>query len=109
MIEPKKVTKALRDVDWIKSMQDKVNELERHNVWTLVPCPHGKTIIGTHWVFRNKMDEDGIVTRNKARLVSQGFYQLVGLDYDETFSHVARLEAIRLFLAYASFIKFKVY
>ena len=90
-------------------MQDELDEFERHNVWTLVPHPQGKTIIGTRWVYENKKDEDGIVTRNKARLVAQGFTQLEGLDYDETFSPVARLEAIRLFLAYASFINFKVY
>ena len=81
-------------------MQDELNEFECHRVWTLVPRPEGKTIIGTCWVFRNKMDEDGIVIINKERLVAQGFCQLEGLDYDETFYHVARLEAICLFLAF---------
>ena len=109
LIEPKKIDEALREADWIKAMQDELNEFKRHNVWTLVPRPQGKTIIGTRWVFRNKVDEDGIVTRNKARLVAQGFTQLEGLDYDETFAPVARLEAIRLFLAFASFKNFKVY
>ncbi|KAI3523650.1 hypothetical protein L1887_01930 [Cichorium endivia] len=109
LIEPKKVDEALHDADWIKAMQDELHEFERHKVWTLVPLPPGKTIIGTRWVFRNKMDEDGIVIRNKARLVAQGFTQMEGLDYDETFAPVARLEAIRLFLAFASFMKFKVF
>ncbi|KAL4561871.1 hypothetical protein LXL04_034053 [Taraxacum kok-saghyz] len=87
-------------------MQDELVEFERHKVWTLVPRPKDKSIIGTRCVYRNKMDEDGAVTRNKARLVAQGFMQLEGLDYDETFAPVARLEAIRLFLAYASFKNF---
>ena len=107
--EQKKIAEALLDADWIRAMQDELAEFERHNVWTLVPRPPGKTIIGTRWVYRNKKDEDGIVIRNKARLVAQGFTQLEGLDYDETFAPVARLEAIRLFLAFASFMDFKVY
>ncbi|XP_052623709.1 uncharacterized mitochondrial protein AtMg00820-like [Lactuca sativa] len=89
-----------READWIKAMQDKLNQFECHRVWTLVPKPQGKTVIATHWVFRNKMDEDEIVIRNRARLVAHGFFQLEGLDYDETFAPVARLEAIRLFLAF---------
>ncbi|KAL4590852.1 hypothetical protein LXL04_003796 [Taraxacum kok-saghyz] len=109
LMEPKKIHEALQDSDWIKAMQDELIEFERHKVWTLVPRPKVKSIIGTRWVYRNKIDEDGIVTRNKARLVAQGFTQLEGLDYDETFAPVARLEAIRLFLAYASFKNFTVY
>ena len=109
LMEPKKIHEALKDSDWIKAMQDELVEFERHKVWTLVPRPKDKSIIGTRWVYRNKMDEDGVVTRNKARLVAQGFTQLEGLDYDETFAPVARLEAIRLFLAYASFKNFTVY
>ena len=90
-------------------MQDELNEFKRHNVWTLVPRPSDKTIVGTRWVFRNKRDTEGIIIRNKARLVAQGFTQLEGLDYDETFASVVRLEAIRLFLAYAVYMNFKVY
>lgn len=62
MIEPKKVTEAIRNVDWIKVMQDEVNKFERNSVWMLVLHPHGKTIIGTYRVFRNEMDEEGVVT-----------------------------------------------
>ncbi|GJY69626.1 putative reverse transcriptase, RNA-dependent DNA polymerase [Tanacetum coccineum] len=78
-------------------------------VWTLVNLPNGKRAIGTKWVFRNKKDERGIVVRNKARLVAQGYTQEEGIDYDEVFAPVARIEAIRLFLAYASFMGFIVY
>ncbi|GJV29153.1 putative ribonuclease H-like domain-containing protein [Tanacetum coccineum] len=78
-------------------------------VWTLVDLPNGKRPIGTKWVFRNKKDERGIVIKNKARLVAQGYTQEEGIDYDEVFAPVARIEAIRLFLAYASFKDFVVY
>ncbi|GJV61631.1 retrovirus-related pol polyprotein from transposon TNT 1-94 [Tanacetum coccineum] len=78
-------------------------------VWTLVDLPYGKRAIGAKWVFRNKKDERGIVIRNKARLVAQGYTQEEGIDYDEVFAPVARIEAIRLFLAYASFKDFVVY
>ncbi|GJV12016.1 putative ribonuclease H-like domain-containing protein [Tanacetum coccineum] len=78
-------------------------------VWTLVDLPYGKRAIGAKWVYRNKKDERGIVIRNKARLVAQGYTQEEGIDYDEVFSLVARIEAIRLFLSYASFKDFVVY
>jgi len=70
-------------------------------VWDLVPKPEHKNIIGTKWVFKNKLNEQGEVIRNKARLVAQGYSQQEGIDYTETFAPVARLEAIRLFLSYA--------
>nr|GFB92908.1 putative ribonuclease H-like domain-containing protein [Tanacetum cinerariifolium] len=81
----------------------------KENVWTLVDCPKGVRPIGTKWVLKNKKDERGIAIRNKARLVCQGHTQEEGIDYDEVFAHVARIEAIRLFLAYASFMDFVVY
>nr|GFA04338.1 retrovirus-related Pol polyprotein from transposon TNT 1-94 [Tanacetum cinerariifolium] len=78
-------------------------------VWSLADCPKGVRPIGTKWVLKNKKDERGIVVRNKSRLVAQGHTQDEGIDYDEVFAPVARIEAIRLFLAYASFMSFKVY
>ncbi|GKE54426.1 putative ribonuclease H-like domain-containing protein, partial [Tanacetum coccineum] len=75
----------------------------------LLDLPKGKHAIGTKWVYRNKKDERGIVVRNKVRLVAQGYTKEEGIDYDEVFSPVARIEAIRLFLAYASFMGFIVY
>ena len=74
-------------------MQEELNNFERNEVWELVERPKNN-IIGTKWVFRNKQDENGLVTRNKARLVAQGFTQVEGLDFDETYAPVARLEAI---------------
>lgn len=107
--EPKKVEDALKDPDWVIAMQEELNQFERQKVWTLVPRPRNRSVIGTKWVFRNKLDEQGIVTRNKARLVAKGYSQEEGIDYDETYAPVARLEAIRMFLAFAAHQDFKVY
>ncbi|GKD54040.1 putative ribonuclease H-like domain-containing protein [Tanacetum coccineum] len=86
----------------------KDNSLD-HKVWTLVDLPYGKRAIGTKWVYKNKKDDRGIIIRNKARLVVQGYTQEEGIDYDEIFAPVAKIEAIRLFLAYTSFKDFVVY
>ncbi|GKC20702.1 putative ribonuclease H-like domain-containing protein, partial [Tanacetum coccineum] len=107
--EPKKVIQALKDPSWIEAMQEELLQFKLQQVWTLVDLPYGKRAIGTKWVYRNKKDERGIVIRNKARLVAQGYTQEEGIDYDEVFAPVARIEAIRLFLAYASFKDFVVY
>ncbi|KAJ9544838.1 LOW QUALITY PROTEIN: hypothetical protein OSB04_024545 [Centaurea solstitialis] len=102
--EPKEIDDALRDPAW-----EELAEFIRNNVWLLVPRPRKRTIIGSKWIFRNKLDEIGTIIRNKARLVAQGYRQEEGIDYDETFAPVARLEAIRLFLAFAAHMNFKVY
>ncbi|GJT82105.1 putative ribonuclease H-like domain-containing protein [Tanacetum coccineum] len=107
--EPKKVIQALKDPSWIEAMQEELLQFKLQQVWTLVDLPYGKRAIGTKWVYRNKKDERGIVIRNKARLVAQGYTQEEGIDYDEVFALVARIEAIRLFLAYVSFKDFVVY
>nr|GFA87011.1 putative ribonuclease H-like domain-containing protein [Tanacetum cinerariifolium] len=107
--EPKRVHQALKDPSWIKAMQEELLQFKLQKVWILVDLPYGKRAIGTKWVYRNKKDERGIVMRNKARLVAQGHTQEEGIDYEEFFAPVARIEAIRLFLAYASFMGFLVY
>ncbi|KAJ9561686.1 hypothetical protein OSB04_006846 [Centaurea solstitialis] len=93
--EPSHVTEALDIFDWVTAMQEELNQFERLGVWRLI--------------FKNKKDEDGIVTRNKACLVAKGYKQQTGIDYDETFAPVAILEAIRIFLAYATHKNFTVY
>ncbi|KAD4180484.1 hypothetical protein E3N88_29075 [Mikania micrantha] len=108
-IEPSKYQEALKDNNWVEAMQDELLQFKRQNVWTLCPLPDGKYPIGTRWVFRNKTDDRGIIIKNKARLVVQGYCQEEGIDYDETFAPVARLEAIRLFLAFAISHNIKVY
>nr|GFA13136.1 putative ribonuclease H-like domain-containing protein [Tanacetum cinerariifolium] len=107
--EPKRVHQALKDPSWIEAIQEELLQFKMQKVWVLVDLPHGKRAIGTKWVFRNKKDERGIMVRNKARLVAQGHTQEERIDYEEVFALLARIEAIRLFLAYASFMGFMVY
>nr|GFB72915.1 retrovirus-related Pol polyprotein from transposon TNT 1-94 [Tanacetum cinerariifolium] len=108
-IEPANVAEALRDADWVSAMQEELDQIARLNVWRLVPRPEGKSVIKTKWIFKNKKDESSLVIRNKARLVAAGYSQQEGIDHDETFAPVARIKAIRLFLAYAAHKDFTVY
>jgi hypothetical protein len=108
--EPKHVDEAFIDPNWVISMQEELNNFTRNEVWESVERPKNHNVIGTKWVFRNKENEDGIAVKNKSRLVAQGYTQVEGLDFDETFAPVARLEAIRillvmLVLATSSYIK----
>ncbi|GJX40143.1 putative ribonuclease H-like domain-containing protein [Tanacetum coccineum] len=107
--EPKKISEALEDESWVDAMQEELLQFKIQKVWILVDLPFGKKAIGTKWVYRNKKDERGVVVRNKARLVAQGHRQEEGIDYDEVFALVARIEAIRIFLAFASYMGFIVY
>ena len=108
-IEPKTIKEAIVDKFWTLVMQDELNQFKRNEVWDLVPCPKGKSIIGTKWVFRNKLDKNGIITINKARLVAKGYNQEKGIDYEETYAPVARLKAIRLLLPFVSCLDFKLF
>jgi hypothetical protein len=89
-------------------MQEELNNFKYNEVWSLVEKTK-KNVIGTKWVFRNKQDEHGVINRNKARLVAKGYSQVKGLDFDETFAPVARLESIRILLVYATHHGFKLY
>ncbi|KAK8560005.1 hypothetical protein V6N12_012813 [Hibiscus sabdariffa] len=86
-----------------------LNQFERSQVWTLVDRPNDKSIIGTKWVFRNKLDESGNIVRNKARLVAQGYTQEEGIDFNETYAPIARMEAIRMLLEFACHHEFKLF
>jgi hypothetical protein len=90
-------------------MDEELDQIEKNGTWELVPRPKNKNVIGTKWVFRNKLNEDGQVTRNKARLVCKGYAQIEGINFEETFAPVARMEAICLLLAYACSKNVKVY
>jgi hypothetical protein len=92
----------------VLAMEEKLNNFKRNEVWSLVPRPK-QNVVGTKWVFRNKQDEYGVVTRNKARLVAKGYAQVAGLDFEETFAPVARLEYIHILLVYATHHSFKLY
>ncbi|RVW15001.1 Copia protein [Vitis vinifera] len=108
-IEPKNVEEALNDEAWVDALHEELNQFSRNDVWFLVPRPKDVNVIGTKWIFKNKMDENGVIVRNKARLVAQGFKQIEGIDFDETFAPVARLESIRILLAVACVWKFKLF
>ncbi|KAD5318124.1 hypothetical protein E3N88_18070 [Mikania micrantha] len=108
-IEPKSVTEALREPAWVEAMQEELNQFQKLGVWHLVDLPKGEKKIGTRWVLKCKRDDRGVIVQNKARLVVQGFKQVEGIDYDEVFAPVARLEAIRLFLSFVAHKKFKVF
>ncbi|GJT80290.1 retrovirus-related pol polyprotein from transposon TNT 1-94 [Tanacetum coccineum] len=101
-IEPKNIKEAMADHSWIESMQDELNQFERLQVWELVPRPEGKNIIALKWLWKNKCDAENIVVRNKTRLVAKGYRQEEGIDFEESFAPVARLEAVRMFIAYAA-------
>jgi hypothetical protein len=100
------VEDALKDSDWVMAMQEELNNFTRNKVWSLVERPK-QNMIGTKWVFRNKEDKYGVVTRNKARLVAKGFTQIEGLDFGETYAPVARFESIHILLAFAAHHDFK--
>ena len=109
MVEPKKVFDALEDPDWLDAMHEELNNFKHNKVWRLVEKPKDcRNVIGTKWIFKNKQDEHGIVIRNKARLVAQGFSQVEGIDFGETYAPVARLESICILLVYASHHNFKL-
>src|SRR5277367_6445735 len=107
--EPEIVFDALQDDDWHKAMEEEIDQIKKNETWSLVPRPDDKNVIGTKWVFRNKLDENGEITRNKARVVCKGYAQEEELDYGETFSPVARMEGVRTLLAYVVYKGFKVY
>ena len=90
-------------------MHDELLQFQRNDVCTLVPRPEGEHIIGTKWIFRNKTDEEGNVIRNKSRLMAQGYSQVEGVDFDEKFALVTHMESIRVILALACHLKFKLY
>ncbi|CAH1428153.1 unnamed protein product [Lactuca virosa] len=94
---------------WIVAMKFELAEFERNKIWRLVPKPNDVSVIGLKWIFKNKTDKEGDIVRNKARLVIKGYSQQEGIDYDETFAPVVRLEAVRIFLAYAAYKDFDVY
>ncbi|GKC86616.1 retrovirus-related pol polyprotein from transposon TNT 1-94 [Tanacetum coccineum] len=108
-VEPKNVKEAIKNESWTMDMQEELNQFKSNDVWSLVPPPKNQPIIGTKWVFKNKLDENGVVCRNKARLVAQGYNQQEGIDFDETYAPVARLESIRILLAYACAHNFKLF
>ncbi|GKE28891.1 retrovirus-related pol polyprotein from transposon TNT 1-94, partial [Tanacetum coccineum] len=108
-VEPKSYKEALTESCWIEAMQEELNEFERLEVWELVPRPDRVMIITLKWIYKVKLDELGGVLKNKARLVARGYRQEEGIDFEESFAPVARLEAIRIFIAFAAHMNMVVY
>nr|GFC24092.1 retrovirus-related Pol polyprotein from transposon TNT 1-94 [Tanacetum cinerariifolium] len=102
IVEPKTYKEALTQACWIEAMQEEFHEFERLEVWELVPRPDKVMVITLKWIYKVKLDELGGILKNKARLVARGYRQEEGIDFEESFAPVARLEAIRIFLAYAA-------
>ncbi|GKB11114.1 retrovirus-related pol polyprotein from transposon TNT 1-94 [Tanacetum coccineum] len=108
-VEPKNFKSAVTEDCWFQAMQDEIHEFDRLDVWELVPPPDCAMIIALKWIYKVKLDEYGDVLKNKARLVAKGYRQEEGLDFEESFAPVARLEAIRIFLANAASKNMTVY
>nr|GFB43589.1 retrovirus-related Pol polyprotein from transposon TNT 1-94 [Tanacetum cinerariifolium] len=108
-VEPKMYKEALTQSCWIKAMQEELNEFELLEVWELVPRPDQVTVITLKWIYKVKLDKLRGILKNKARLVARGYRQEEGINFEESFASVARLEAIRIFLAYAAHKNMVVY
>ena len=109
MIEPETFAEASKDPHWVKAMEEEMSQIEKNKTWELVPRPRDKNIIGTKWVFKNKMNEEGQVIRSKAGLVYKDYSQIEGIDFEETFAPLAHMEAIKMFLAFSCSKGFKIY
>ncbi|GJT01992.1 retrovirus-related pol polyprotein from transposon TNT 1-94 [Tanacetum coccineum] len=107
--EPKTIKEVMDDSAWIDAMQEELHQFDRLQVWELVDKPFGKNVIKLKWLWKNKKDEDQTVIRNKARLVAKGYAQEEGIDFEESFAPVARLEAVWIFVAYAAHKSFPIY
>ncbi|GKB40733.1 retrovirus-related pol polyprotein from transposon TNT 1-94 [Tanacetum coccineum] len=99
----------MADSAWIESMQEELHQFDRLDVWELVDRPLCKNVINLKWLWKNKRDEENTVIRNKSRLMAKGYAQKEGIDFEESFAPVARLEVVRLFIAYAAHKSFTVY
>lgn len=106
MIEPKNIFDALEDEFWYGAFHGELEQFSILHVWDLVP--QNVNIVGTKWIFKKKIDEEGNVTCNKARLVAQGYSQVKGIEFDETFAHAACLKSIRLLLGVARVLNIKL-
>ncbi|GJY23148.1 retrovirus-related pol polyprotein from transposon TNT 1-94 [Tanacetum coccineum] len=108
-IEPKNIKEVMLNHSWIESMQDELNQFKLLDVWELVECPIGKNIIVVKWIWKNKTDAENTVIWNKSRLVAKGYGQDEGIDFEESFTPVATLEAVRIFMAYVAHKNFPIY
>ncbi|GJW53161.1 retrovirus-related pol polyprotein from transposon TNT 1-94 [Tanacetum coccineum] len=109
LTEPKNIKEAMLDRTWIESMQDELNQFKRLDVWELDSLPEGRHAIKVKWLWKNKTDAENTVIRNKSRLISKGYSQQEGIDFEDSFALVARLEVVHMFVAYAAHKNFTIY
>lgn len=109
LVEPKDIKRPLEDEFWFAACHEELNQFARNDVWKLVIRPVDVNVVETKWIFKKKIDEDGNITRNKARLVAQGFSQNEGIYFDETFAPATRLESIRVLLGAACVLNIRLY
>nr|GFC28944.1 Gag-Pol polyprotein [Tanacetum cinerariifolium] len=107
--KPKNIKEAMTDSAWIESMQEELHQFDRLDVWELVDRPLCTNVINLKWLWKNKHDEENTIIQNKSRLEAKGYAQKEGVDFEESFAPVARLEAVRLFIAYAAHKSFTIY
>ncbi|GJR03226.1 retrovirus-related pol polyprotein from transposon TNT 1-94 [Tanacetum coccineum] len=108
-IKPKNIKEAMLDHSWTESMQDELNQFKCFDVWELVKCPVGINIIAVKWIWKNKTDAENTVIQNKSHLVAKGYRQEEGIDFEESFAPVARLEVVRFFVSYAAHKNFPIF
>ena len=108
-IESSSIKEACKDESWVKLMNEELDQIEKNKTWELLPRPQNKNVIRTKWVFKNKVYENGQVIKKKVRLVCKGYAQVEGVDFEEIFAPVARLEELRMFLAFANYKKLKAH
>nr|XP_016486180.1 PREDICTED: uncharacterized mitochondrial protein AtMg00820-like [Nicotiana tabacum] len=99
--EPQTINKALSSPEWLAAMQEEINTLHQNKTWTLVPKAPSMNIVGSRWVFKTKLKDDGSIDRYKSKLVAKGYSELEGVDFEETFSRVVKVTIIRVVLSVA--------
>jgi hypothetical protein len=100
---------AIQYDHWVKAMNEELYQIDKNKTWDLVPRPNKRNRTGTKWVYINKLNEDGHIVKNKSILVCKGYAQVEGVEFEETFAPIARIESIRMFLSFLCYRKFKVY
>jgi hypothetical protein len=100
--EPRSFAEAERHAAWRAAMQSVMDVVEKNRTWELADLPRGHSVITLKWVFKLKRDEAGAIVKHKARLVARGFVQREGINFDDTFTPVARMEFVRLLFALAA-------
>jgi len=100
--EPSNFQEASTEDVWIKAMNEEIPMIEKNQTWDLVDGPKGKDVIGLKWVYKTKLNQDGSIQKHKARLVAKGYAQKPGIDFNETFAPVTRMETARTMLAMAA-------